>query len=192
MLWVAPSSDHARSFSVPIWPIRARLGAVIKRLSTLTFYWGVGGRSKRNDKEWKDLSDTYYWPGPGYMAYCTVQIFYGLFTALPAVTIWNGSSARQVWLRLGGQLQSLRAGFCGWGVMLRRWYGTITDLLRTGLGWSLGAVYIDVSFPWPSSSPWLDILVNRLPIVQACRPSCRAHASIDWVANSSKRIVIRL
>ena len=25
-------------------PIRARLGAVIKRLSTLTFYWGVGGR----------------------------------------------------------------------------------------------------------------------------------------------------
>ena len=76
--------------------------------------------------------------------------------------------------------------------MLRRWYGrnrcgtqdgrygTITDPSQ-GLSLSLGAVYIDVSFPWPSSSPWLDILVHRqsdrtgLPSLVPC--SC-----LDWLS----------
>ncbi len=57
------------------------------------------------------------------------------------------------------------------GMMLRHCYGTVTDPSQ-GFGWRLGAVYIDASFPWPSSSPRLDILVYRQSNRTGLRDPC--------------------
>ena len=57
------------------------------------------------------------------------------------------------------------------GIMLQHCYGTVTDPSQ-GLSWRLGAVYIDVSFPWPSFSPRLDILVYRQSNRTGLRDPC--------------------
>ena len=67
--------------------------------------------------------------------------------------------------------------------MLRPYRVTWLGGLVRGSAKGLAHMYIDVSFPLPSSAPYLDIQVHRLPIVQACIVAIYcASASIDWVA----------
>ena len=92
----------------------------------------------------------------------------------------------------GDNYKAWGQAFVEGGVMLRRWYGRnryrtqdgryglVTDPSQ-GLSWSLGTMYIDVSFPWPSSSPWLDILVYR----QSNRtglPSLVPYSCLNWLS----------